>query len=248
VKLLVMRGYAQTFPQLLNQLQQERPEADLGSVVVAFGCAMKLFSGAIRASGKTFFAHVIGTASIVTRHGGNIDMIATALLHAAYTHGDFGWRRSGDLANRRIVRAAVGVRIEELVFRYSQLRWSDQLIATLASGKMPNNEDDKAILLIRLCNELEEYLDLGLVYCGEAKKGEYKLRQSQILEICRLLGQRTLAEELALGFERNEAAGIPAWLCNPTGQPATAFLTTASYRRSIPASVVRALRKLLGRP
>lgn len=242
-----MHGYAQTFPQLLNQLLRERPDVDFASITTTFAYAMKLFAGALRASGKTFLAHVIGTASIVARHGGSGDLIATALLHAAYTHGDFGWRRPGAAANRPQVRAAVGERIEALVFLYSQLRWKDKTIATLASGPISEVDDDRAILLIRLCNELEEYLDLGLVYCGEAKKGDYRVRQQQILTICRLLHHRPLAEELALEFERNETAHVPASLCNPTRQPATSVILGASYGPTLPVLAIRAARRLLGR-
>jgi hypothetical protein len=241
-----MQAYAQTFPQLLNQARGSFPSSDLASIVAAYSLAMKLFSGAFRASGKTFLAHAIGTASITIRHGGNISQASAAILHASYTHGDFGWRRSGDPANRRIVRNAVGETIEGLVYQYSLLRWKDDTVIRLASGTEPL-PISREVLLIRLCNELEEYLDLGLVYCGEAKKGDYESRHKAILEICRRFGHGELAQELAEQHAASCAASIPDELCNPTKQAATAFLPSPSFRRSWIAMAARLARRLAKR-
>ena len=61
-----MINFAQTNIQLLNQLHREGYSADdLHLVRVAYRFAMDLFSGQFRASGKTFIAHLVGTASVL---------------------------------------------------------------------------------------------------------------------------------------------------------------------------------------
>jgi hypothetical protein len=239
-----MHDYAQTFPQLLNQLLPLYSREDLRRVATAYQGSIRLFSGAFRASGKTFIAHVVGTASIVARHGGNADLVITALLHAAYTHGDHGWRWSGDPRNRRSLIELTGEGVEALIHAYAALRWNRESIRKLAESDPLPTGTARDVLFVRLCNELEEHLDLGLVYCGEAKQGESVPRYEAILTLCRRIGNEALADELATAFERNLSAEVPAELCNPTAQPATAFLPSASYQPLWKVRVVRLIRKL----
>ena len=58
--------YAQSNLQLFNQLiANGYSESELVCVVNAYKLIMNLFTGIFRSSGKTFLAHLIGTASVL---------------------------------------------------------------------------------------------------------------------------------------------------------------------------------------
>jgi hypothetical protein len=98
-----------------------------------------------------------------------------------------------------------------------------------------------------LCNELEEYLDLGIVYCGEAKRGSYEERQQTILTICERLGMPELRDELAEAFAQANAADLPAAICNPTRQPATMRILSPSYRPTMLSALAQFARRVRSR-
>ena len=61
-----MHSCAQTNIQLFNQLRRDAySDGDLNLVRHAYESAMVLFSGRFQPSGKSFIAHVVGTASIL---------------------------------------------------------------------------------------------------------------------------------------------------------------------------------------
>ncbi|NJP21002.1 MAG: hypothetical protein HC763_20665 [Hydrococcus sp. CRU_1_1] len=86
-----MYVYAQTNIQLFNQLRDRGySNAELQEIFNAYQLTIELFTGQFRASGKTFIAHLVGTASILTHLRVSSKLIAAGLLHAAYSQGDFG--------------------------------------------------------------------------------------------------------------------------------------------------------------
>lgn len=236
-------GYAQTFPQLLNQVAERLGAEEMELLVRAFQFALPLFSGAWRASGKTFLAHGIGTASIAFAHGARGRELAVALLHAVYTHGDFGWRFAGSPANRRVVAAAMGPEVEQGIWRYGQERWNRrQLQRWLEQADW--SEELRAVLFLRLCNELEEYLDGGIVYCGRKKLGEYQKRQAEVLAVARRLGREALGEELAERMRETREMVVGEEFTNPTRQPDTARVASASYQQRPLAWAVQVWRRV----
>ena len=91
-----MLAVAQTILQLSNQmLRLEYSDRDLGELRVTYDLARELFSGLFRPSGKTFIAHLIGTASILANCLTDIGVVKAGLMHAAYAGGDFGDGRKG---------------------------------------------------------------------------------------------------------------------------------------------------------
>ncbi len=86
-----MHSYAQTNIQLFNQLRQDGySDADLILVRNAYELAMVLFTGRFQPSGKSFIAHVVGTASILAWLRLPAPVVAAGLLHNVYENGDFG--------------------------------------------------------------------------------------------------------------------------------------------------------------
>jgi hypothetical protein len=157
-----MHGIAQTNLQLYNQLGGYGwPDADLARVRHAYELATDLFAGQLRPSGKPFVAHLVGAASAVAATRARIDLVLAALLHAAYTHGEFGdGRRGPERRKRAVVRATIGSDAETLVQEYATLAEGAATIERwLQRGALSPRRHDLAVL--RLANEIDEHADLG---------------------------------------------------------------------------------------
>src|SRR5262245_40769850 len=128
-----MSPYAQTNVQLFDQLQREGyPNPELTFINTAYDLACQLCTGLYRPCGKTFIDHLVGTASILASLHASAELVAAALLHAVYEHGDFGKEPKGISVEKRAqVKQIVGEQVEEYVARYTALRWSAITIATI---------------------------------------------------------------------------------------------------------------------
>ena len=207
-----MHRFAQTNLQLYAQLADlAYPERDLAMVARCYELSMTLFPGTYCASGKPFLAHLVGTASIVAALRARAPVVAAGLLHATYTHGEFGngWLGVSD-AKRTRVRAAVGPEIEDLVARYTAFRWARATIPAIRAQLDAMTALERDVLLIRLANELEDHLDLGILYSGDAPRRLRFMREDlpAAVEMARRLGHPGLAESLAAAFDQIEHAAI----------------------------------------
>ncbi len=207
-------GYAQTILQLLAQLQGlEYSQPDLERVRRAADVANKLFGAMLRGSGKPFSAHLIGTASIVARYGGSASMVFAAVLHAAYAQGKWGDGAAGVTPERRrAVREVLGDAAEALVHRYTEFRWRQPGAVAEHARSLRNGEaGSRDLLLIRLANELEEYLDFGNSYAPDAEDRRRfpRIYGAYMIEIARAVGVPEFGAELAAAFAANEAMRVP---------------------------------------
>ncbi|HEY9297702.1 MAG TPA: HD domain-containing protein, partial [Phormidium sp.] len=194
-----MHSYAQTNLQLFNQLSHTGySKAELNLIYNTYQLVMELFTGSFRSSGKTFIAHLVGTASILASLGASGKVVAAGLLHAAYSNGDFGDGKKGiNNARREKIRLAVGEEVEEYIVKYTALQWNEKAISTICDGIDTLSSIERDVLLIRLTNELEEYLDLGILYCGSQKYQRYVNHSSHLMvKMAEELGFPTLAEQL----------------------------------------------------
>ena len=170
-------------------------------------------TGQFRASGKTFIAHLVGTASILGSVHAACPMVAAALLHAAYSAGDFGDDRLGPSdAKRGQVGSAVGEEVEDYVWRYHNLPWDDQTIRTVADGLDGMTAIERGVVLMRLANELEDFLDLGMLLLRRPETGNVASgsRRSQLMTgMARALGFPGLADELQRTFDETSTAALP---------------------------------------
>lgn len=227
-----MDSYAQTNVQLFNELlRMGYPQAELLRLKKAYGLAIRLFTGAFRASGKPFLAHLVGTASILARLRAHPYVIAAGLLHAAYTHGEFGdGSRGMTEEKRRRVRRVVGPDADELIARHTTFPWNERSIP-LVEKTLPNFSCPyREVLLIRLANELEDYGDLGVLYCGNGRKRKDLIPPflSQTVKMAKQLGYPRLASQLKKAFDQVASAKIPQVLRN--GKSYSFFLPPASHR------------------
>lgn len=211
-----MHSFAQTNIQLVNQLYRDRyPLAELAPIRACYELAMRLFTGRFRASGKTFIAHLVGTASILGSLRAPSHLVAAGLLHAAYQTGDFGDGVQGiSNAKREQVRAVAGEEAEEYIARYDALAWNDKLITGYYEGIDALVGIDRAVLLMRLANELEEYLDLGMLYFGDERRRRTDYLNDNgrlMIRMAGKLGFPALGAALAQAFkETAEAEFAPA--------------------------------------
>jgi (p)ppGpp synthase/HD superfamily hydrolase len=223
--------YAQTNIQLFNQLRQlGLGPSEIGNVSEAYRFAMPLFSGRFRASGKTFFAHLVGTASVVASFRRDVSLVTAGLLHAAYTHGDFGDGTHGLRDDKRaLVQAMVGARSEEYIASYTALRWSFESIPQLPAKIDSLNELSRDVVALRLANELDEYLDLGMLYCGPNRHP--RSTERAIVEIAECLGLYALADELSRAFEETRLNSLSGPLVEANAPEESYIIPSSSHRR-----------------
>ena len=230
-----MHSYAQTNIQLFNQLHREGyRSAELETVVAAHELTTRLMTGQFRASGKTFIAHLVGTASILGSLHAPSPIVAAALLHAAYSAGDFGDDRLGASdAKRAQLRSAVGDEVEDYVWRYHNLSWDDQTVRTVADGLDAMTGVERGVVLMRIANELEDFLDLGMLYCGNQKRAwtAASRRSELMIGMARSLGYPGLADELHRAFDETAKAEIPRELLRRDARNASFLLPPQSYQR-----------------
>jgi hypothetical protein len=205
----IMYRYAQTNVQLFNQLRIDGySDTECSLIYEAYEMAKQLFAGQYRASiGKTLIAHLVGTASIMSSLHFPIEIVAGGLLHAAYADGDFGNKEKGLLdVNRKQIRDIVGERVEEYIAKYTALGWQgDEEISILHKEIDALDGIERDLLLMRLVNELEEYLDHCIIYCSEKKRKKRikRIKRDSHLMVgaAQKLGFPTLAAELSDVFE-----------------------------------------------
>ena len=209
-----MHSYAQTNIQLFNQLRREGySRADLDLVRDAYELAMVLFSGRFQPSGKSFIAHVVGTASILASLRLPAPVVAAGLLHNVYEQGDFGdGRKWISMARRRLIRRVLSPEVEECVARFSawSWEWPKNPLARENPDELPSI--DRAVLLIVFADHLEHLLDLDLLYYGHVIQRRYIDNCKIAVEIADRLGQRQLAAEMREAIRRTEFAEPPVEL------------------------------------
>ena len=202
--------YAQTNIQLYNQLYSLNINEEKSiQVKKAYDLCIKIFSGRYRANGKPFISHLVGTASIIAEHGGCADDVIAGLLHAIYSQSQLQLNKSGDhYLQTQMIENLMGEKINRLLIDYNQLPWDSDSIATIEANCLTCSSLQKRILLIRLANELEDRLDLGMSYCKKLEKNDAK-REGSIIKISSHLGHIKLAKELSDIYRSDVIANIP---------------------------------------
>ena len=188
---------AQTNVQLYNQLR-ERGLAldDLIVVHRAYELLTTLYPGYFQADGKPFVAHGVGVASILAELDQPTDIVAAGLLHNVYGNGDFGDGRGGGATTfrRRVVRKAVGERIEHLIARFVDVRIKPKSIAETRRALPQRDEDDRRLILVELADHLEKYSGLGVLYFGRSDWLDATERiATDLVEIASELGEPRLS-------------------------------------------------------
>lgn len=211
-----MYSYAQTNIQLFNQMRHVGySNTQIQDTFNAYKLTMSLFTGLFRSSGKTFIAHLVSTASILASLRVPTELVVAGLLHAAYTHGDFGDGRGGiSDSKREHVRGVIGGEAEDYIARYTVFSWNEKTISTVCNSHEHLSSIEQNILLMRLANELEDHLDLDILYCRNVKQRQQYINScgAYMLKIAENLGVSTLAAELTQVFRESTSTEIPRQL------------------------------------
>lgn len=218
--------YAQTILELLNHLRNDGLSANaLCRVHNAYDLATETFAGLFRPSGKTFLAHAVGTGSILHAVGAPLDLTIAGLIHSIYAHGDFGRRHKGVTAQaRREVRSVVGNEVEDIVAHYATFRWNRSLMPDIAASMNSYGSRSRAVVLMRLANEVEENLDGGVLYLPDAERRRqadnaivpFLVAMAEDLENPMLVSElhrvfaETMAAEIPPGFSDGRPSGVIA--------------------------------------
>jgi hypothetical protein len=249
--------HAQTNLQLFAQLRAAGyGEDDLARIRAAYEIAMHLFAGCFRASGRTFLAHLVGTASVLATTGARPTLVAAALVHAAYTHGNFGAGRGLTDRKRARLRGAVGDEVEALVAAYTTFAWYGHIQDTLV--RLPTlGPWTRDVAVMRLANDLDDHLHLGLLYeSGKSWGGDREPEQAACVALAHQLGLADLADALAAVFAET-ARGTIEPACRPrhrflpgagvmyhAGRDSSFVLPPLSHRRRLLVEIRYWARKL----
>ena len=239
-----MYRFAQTNIQLFNEMYDlGYDEKEMALVKKSYELAIILFTGRFRGSGKTFIAHLIGTASILVSLRSSSNIIAAGLLHAAYDSGDFGDGGKGLTPEKRpYVKSAVGDDVEDYIARYTEFRWNQRSAQSVFEKLDTLSQAEREVLLIRLANELEDFLDLGILFCGEQKRTQagYLNAGCQLLPaLATKLGHPELAEALRITLERTEVASKQRRFGTSSSRDFSFLTPPLSYKRMMEVLAAR---------
>lgn len=239
---------AQTNLDLYRQLHAlGYSEQQLIRIRDCYMLALSLFPNLFRATGKPFVAHLVGTASILAAAGASPETVAAGLLHAVYENGDFTDQiGAATEAHRQIVRDRASARVEGLVAAYHGLRWKPATVEKLAQNWDAVSAETRDILLMRIANELEDHVALGMRLCSETRATQIVPRDTH-LELARRLGHIPLARALEEAYRETDDAHWAASLADSHDAsyrvPANAGVTGTQHL----AAALKAARRKLGR-
>jgi hypothetical protein len=158
----------QTRSSLLD-LARERGYArdEIATIAQAYGLAHTLMDGGYRPCGRPFVNHVVGTAGVLVRYGFRADVVAAALLHAAYTHCRVDG--TGVQAAVEGVCRMLGGRDSAIERRVRAYTLRGTLLSSAAAGgastlSVPESE----IVAMVAANELDMLMSGEFRYCGRA--------------------------------------------------------------------------------
>lgn len=195
-----MTQFAQTNIQLYNQLRNKGYSGqEINSVYQGYELAIQLFGCLFKPSGITFIAHHVSTASILASFHAPVNVVVAGLLHGAYNRGDFGeFRRGISVEKRAQVRCVIGHEAEEYLARYTTFPWNTKTRLALKDNIDSLEPINRTVVLMRLANDLEDHLALGILHCSNAmsrlalmhQEGEVKI------DLAQKLGYPELSSEL----------------------------------------------------
>lgn len=234
---------AQTNLQLYNQLREKGlPLEDLVLVHRAYELLTTLYPAHFQADGKPFVAHGVGVASIVAGLDQPAEIVAVGLLHNIYGNGDFGDGRSetATASRRRLVRAAVGARVEELLIQFRELRIEPHNIEQARRALPLRSGVERRLICVELADYLEKYVDLGILYWDRSNwlVDADEIIGDDLVAIASELGEPRLAEMLRTAFAATARmrAEVSPELRPSDGRSQLKLIVPRSCRQSVPVA------------
>jgi hypothetical protein len=115
---------------------------------------------------------------------------------------------------RAQVRRVLGDEAEDLVARYGALEWNAPALPGLRARLSALAPVDREVVLMRLANELDDHLDLAVLYYANADGRRRQIGSGLRLavEIAKDLGLSELAGSLDRAFDATLTASVPSAL------------------------------------
>jgi (p)ppGpp synthase/HD superfamily hydrolase len=230
-----MHSCAQTNIQLFNQLRRDAySDGDLNLVRHAYELAMVLFSGRFQPSGKSFIAHVVGTASILAWLRLPAPVVAAGLLHNAYGNGDFGDGRRGATRSRhRRIRETLGPAVEAYVAKFPALYWKREITYVARHNPDKLSPIDHAVLFILFADHLEHLIDQDVLYYEDTAARFYIDHSIIAAEIAEKLGLSEFAIKLREAMRDTQCAKLPVKRPEQRGRNGSVVIVPKSCRKRI---------------
>ena len=209
-----MQSYAQTYPQLVNQLRAlGYSRNDLILIRESYEVAMALYSARFQPSGKSFMAHLVGTASVLASVRVPSPLVSAGLLHNAYATGDFGdGNHSVTTRRRRRIVSAVGHEVEQYVARFPTVGWKSPEAKVATNNPAKLDPVDRGAFLILIADQLDHLSDLDFLYYRDRERQNYFENCGPAIEAAESLGMDCLAAELKQRIEHARTQDLPVEL------------------------------------
>ncbi len=187
-----MKQFAMTYPQLMNQaIDLGLSTNDLEQLAKAHQFAHKMSDGIYRAQGVPLLCHLIRTASIILNENKPLHVVIAMLLHAAYTLSFFkgSTRQRPRQSHRKLLQSEFGHEIENLIWNYTYVSWYSSEAINAHIEQIDNySAEMQEILLMRLANEIEDYLDMAMSFtCSDRIECRINTYGRQCVELARRL-------------------------------------------------------------
>lgn len=210
-----MGPFAITYPQLIGQaLQLKRGHDELARLRTSYDLAERIADGLYRSQGSAFINHLVRTASIVMAYGSDIDTVVAAMHHSAYILDVFqhSRRRRAGPQRRAYLSAVLGGEVETIIWEYSQHKWGDVKCIAEYLERLPSyGPVMKAVLFIRLANELDDFAELTALYRpGYPYRRKIESYGDKVVAIAYGLDLRELGDAIKEAYEATLSARLPA--------------------------------------
>jgi len=232
-KIDLAKPKAQTIVDLLAQLRVQGYEpSELARVHRGYELTVRGGAGYFRSSGRTLADHCVGVAGIVAALALPGPMVAAAVAHAVYVHGDFGaLLRRVDRRKRERVRRAVGDEAESVILGYTLIDRNVERIDAVRRRLDSLTASERELLRLRLADLLDIYGERDALYCHNvAKRRDVATRLGpEIVAVAARAGFTDLGEALARSFRDVANTYPPVELTNPPWRDGT--ILPSSYRK-----------------
>lgn len=209
-----VRSFALTYPQLMNRaMEQGLTENELARLRSGYEAAQILFDGLYRAQNVPFICHLVRTAAVLLEEKAPIEVVIAGLLHSAYSVGCFRDQKHGGASqtHREELARSIGEEAEELVFGYFNSSWyRKECIQEYLKNLETSDLIRRQVILIHLANELEDYLDFGMLYRGfDTYKKRIEAYGKEAVALALNLNCPVLAKELEEIFQAQLGEKLP---------------------------------------
>ncbi|GAB4138903.1 MAG: hypothetical protein Tsb0016_05180 [Sphingomonadales bacterium] len=181
----------QTHLQLLRQMHDAGyGAAELAQAQAAYWLAAECFSGRVRASGKPFLCHLVGTAAAAVTERPPLAVIQAALCHGIHRSGDFGRMRPP--ARDALILARLGAETDAMLRAFAALQRDRGAVLAALLAQPPAQAQPVARwrALIWAANEVDELADAGLNFSQPKPQRRARVETAGLL--CRHFGWHRL--------------------------------------------------------